>query len=63
MFYRVYRLTDAEKNKIIRRRWDGDTHYYDVFDTQEEADAEQKRIDKINAEAKQAYQNYINSIS
>ena len=29
--YRVYQLTDEEKNKIIRLRCDGDTHYYDDF--------------------------------
>ena len=38
--YRVYNLTEEEKGKITRLRWDGDTHYYDVFDSQEECDAE-----------------------
>ena len=28
--YRVYHLTDKEKDKIVKIRWDGDTHYYDV---------------------------------
>lgn len=32
--YRVYGLTDNEKEKITRLRWDGDTHYYDVFESQ-----------------------------
>ena len=36
--YRVYELTDREKNKITKLRWDGDTHYYDVFESQEECD-------------------------
>lgn len=31
--YRVYHLTDKEKDKIVKIRWDGDTHYYDVFET------------------------------
>lgn len=35
--YRVYQLTDEEKDKIVRYRFDGDTHYYDVFESQEEA--------------------------
>ena len=33
--YRVYHLTDEEKDKIVRCRWDGDTHYYDVFESQD----------------------------
>ena len=50
--YRTYELTDEEKNKITRMRWDGDTHYYDVFESQEECDEEQKRLDKIESEYK-----------
>ena len=48
--YRVYQLTNEEKDKIVRCRWDGDTHYYDVFESQEECDEEQKRLDEIEAE-------------
>lgn len=48
--YRVYELTDKEEDKITKLRWDGDTYYYDVFDTQEEADREQERLDKIEEE-------------
>ena len=43
--YRVYQLTDEEKDKIVRCRWDGDTYYYDVFESQEECDEEQKRLE------------------
>ena len=52
--YRVYKLTEKEQGKITRLRWDGDTHYYDVFDTQEEANEEQKRLDKIEEEYRKA---------
>lgn len=45
--YRVYQLTAEEKDKIVRCRWGGDTHYYDVFESQEECDEEQKRLDEI----------------
>ena len=31
--YRVYELTEKENNKITQMRWDGDTHYYDVFES------------------------------
>lgn len=31
--YRVYELTNEEKDKITIMRFDGDTHYYDVFET------------------------------
>lgn len=31
--YRVYQLTDKEKDKIVRCRWGRDTHYYDVFES------------------------------
>lgn len=44
--YRTYELTDKEKNKIIKQRWDGDTHYYDVFDSQRECDEEEKKACK-----------------
>ncbi len=57
--YRVYQLTDEEKDKIVRCRWDGDTHYYDVFESQEECDEEQKRLDKIEAEYKKQKADYL----
>ena len=59
--YRVYELTDKEKDKITRLRWDGDTYYYDVFETQEECDEEQKRLDKINAEYRKKKADYLRS--
>lgn len=42
--YRTYELTDEEKDKITRLRWDGDTHYYDVFESQEECNEEEKGV-------------------
>ena len=50
--YRTYELTEEEKGKITKLRWDGDTHYYDVFDSQEECDEEEKRLAKIDEEYK-----------
>lgn len=57
--YRVYQLTDEEKDKIVRCRWDGDTHYYDVFESQKECDEEQKRLDKIEVEYKKQKADYL----
>lgn len=57
--YRVYELTEKENNKITRIRWDSDTHYYDVFESQEECDKEQKRLDKIEEEYKKAQADYL----
>lgn len=57
--YRVYELTEKENNKITRMRWDGDTHYYDVFESQEECDEEQKRLDKIEKEYGKARADYL----
>lgn len=57
--YRVYELTEKENNKITRMRWDGDTHYYDVFESQEECDKEQKRLDKIEEEYRKARADYL----
>lgn len=57
--YRVYHLTDKEKDKIVKIRWDGDTHYYDVFETQEEYAAEQKQLDEINAEYEKNKEYYL----
>ena len=47
--YRTYELTDKEIGKITRLRWDGDTYYYDVFESQEECDKEQERLDRIGS--------------
>lgn len=57
--YRVYELTKKENNKITRMRWDGDTHYYDVFESQEECDKEQKRLDKIEEGYRKARADYL----
>lgn len=44
-------------------RWDGDTpHYYDVFESQEECDEEQKRLDKIEEEYRKAQADYLQSL-
>lgn len=61
--YRTYKLTDKEKDKIARQHWDGDTYYYDVFESQEECDEEQKRLDKIEEEYKKQKENYLKSIA
>ena len=60
--YRVYTLTDKEQGKITRLRWDGDTHYYDVFDSQEECDAEEQRLIKIEEEYRKQMDNYMKSL-
>lgn len=60
--YRVYQLTDEEKNKIVRLRWDGDTYYYDVFESQEECDEEQKRLDEIEAEYRKEKADYLKKL-
>lgn len=57
--YRTYKLTDKEKDKITKLRWDGDTHYYDVFESQEECDEEEKRLKKIDEEYKRQKENYL----
>lgn len=60
--YRVYKLTEKEQNKITRLRWDGDTHYYDVFDSQEECESEENRLAKIEEEYKKQKENYLKSL-
>ena len=57
--YRTYELTDKEKDKITRLRWDGDTHYYDVFESQEECDKEQERLDKIDEQYRKDKEDYL----
>lgn len=59
--YRVYELTEKEKTKFTCLRWDGDTHYYDVFDSAEERDAEQRRLDRIDEEYRKAKDAYLAS--
>ena len=56
--YRTYELTEEEKNKITRMRWDGDTHYYDVFESLEECDEEGKTLAKIDEEHRKAKEYY-----
>ena len=60
--YRVYQLTEKEQGKITRQRWDGDTFYYDVFDSQEECDAEEKRLAKIDEDYRKQKENYLRSL-
>lgn len=60
--YRVYELTDKEIDKITRLRWDGDTHYYDVFESQEECDEEEKRLAKIDEEYRKAKEYYLKTL-
>ena len=57
--YRVYELTEEEKGKITRIHWDGDTHYYDVFDSQEECDEEEKRLKEIEDQYKKEQEWYL----
>ena len=59
--YRVYNLTDKETGKITRLRWDGDTHYYDVFESQDECDKEEARLKKIDEEYKKQKEAYLRS--
>ena len=61
--YRIYELTDEEKDKITRLRWDGDTHYYDVFESQEECDEEENRLAKIDEEYREAKEYYLKHIT
>ena len=61
--YRTYELTEKEKNKITRMRWDGDTHYYDVFESQKECDEEEKRLAKIDEEYRKQKENYLKSMN
>lgn len=60
--YRVYKLTDREKGKITKLRWDGDTHYYDVFNSQEECDEEEKRLAKIEEDYRRQKEAYLKSL-
>ena len=60
--YRVYQLTAEEKDKIVRCRWGGDTHYYDVFESQEECDEEQKRLGEIETEYRKMKADYLNNL-
>ena len=61
--YRTYKLTEEERNKITRLRWDGDTHYYDVFESQEECDEEEKCLAKIEEEYRKQKENYLKSMN
>ena len=60
--YRVYELTKREQGKITRMRWDGDTHYYDVFESQEECDEEEKRLAKIEEDYRRQKEAYLKSL-
>ena len=60
--YRVYKLTEKEQGKITRMHWDRDSYYYDVFDSQEECDEEEKRLAKIDEEYRREMENYLKSL-
>ena len=57
--YRTYHLTEKEEGKITRMRWDGDIHYYDVFESQEELEEEEKRLAKIEEDSKRKHEEYL----
>lgn len=57
--YRTYHLTKAEEGKITRLRFDGDTYYYDVFDSEAEYKQEEERLAKIDAEYEKQKQQYL----
>lgn len=57
--YRVWKLGEAEKRKIVRQRYDGECYYYDVYESQEECDREQTRLDRIEREYKENMKNYL----
>ena len=58
-----FESTEEEKNKITRMRWDGDTYYYDVFESQEECDEEENRLAKIEEEYRKQKENYLKSMN
>lgn len=62
--YRVYELTDKERKegKIIHFRHDGDTHYYDIYESKEEWEQESERLMKIAKEARKEKLNYMKSL-
>lgn len=60
--YRTYQLTEAERDKVAVLRWDGDTSYYDVFDTMDEAIEEEKRIKSIDDEVQAQKDAYLRSL-
>ena len=70
----MYRIWDNDKEgvekakaegKIVvyRGGWDGSesTPYYDVFDTEQEAQAENERIARIDQEAREKWEAYLRS--
>lgn len=57
--YRVYQLTEEETGKITRLRWDGDTHYWDVFESEQELEAEEARLKKIEEDYRRNVREYI----
>jgi hypothetical protein len=61
--YKIYKLTEKEKDKITRCHWDGDTYYYDVFESQEECDEEEKRLAKIEGEWRKKKEAYYKTIT
>lgn len=61
--YKTYQLTETEKDKITVLRFDGDTHYYDVYESKEEQEEEQKRLDKIEKDYQEQMASYLKSLS
>ena len=62
--YRVYELTDKERkeDKIIHFCHDGDTPYYDIYESKEEWEQESKRLMKIADEARKEKLDYMKSL-
>lgn len=60
--YRTYSLSADEVGKIKVLRYDGDTYYYDVFDSQEEYDEEAARRKCIDEECRVQLENYLKKL-
>ena len=61
--YRVWQLGEQEKGKIVRSFWNGDSYSYDVYDSQEEADEYKAKYDKLEAERKKMWEDYMKSLA
>lgn len=61
--YRTYHRNEVPPGAIYSRHWDSDSEYWTVYGSQEEYDAEQARLARIEQEYNEAMQAYRDSLN
>lgn len=57
--YKTYQLSETDKKKHYIMHWDGDTYYYDVYESENEKREMEERCKKIEEEYEKCRVAYV----